>query len=1197
MGNFHTISGRMSGEQFHVKYGDLTFSEESVNISVKPGAQAEGAFTVYGPPGVSADGFVTSSCVSMQLVTDEFAGAADEITWRFDAEPFSEGDIVEGYFRIISNQGEYKLPFRAAVETPAPGSSIGPITDLPHFAGLAKSSWDEALQLFYDPAFGQMLASSGTGDELELWRGLSAVTGNAQNLEEFLIAVHRKTAIEYYPEVPSIRTDVSAETAAPIEYYFRLTRNGWGCTQIDVTTEGDFLSPVKGRITQDDFSGSSCEVHYILDPSRMHAGINCGAVRLRGAFADITIPVEAAATHCSADPGYQIRREYRLDTVKIVQYYEDYRARKMNGREWLAQTGVVVDRMTAIEPDDPAAALYRVHLDITAGQTREAAWGLDDFDSRFGRQRDPEIACYREYLGALVTGGGSILDTCDASDRVEAERRKNPYSWRIAWLSMYLSDSYRKRPSMRWETLQQLYAGGVRSPILYLEAMQLVSVSPPIIGMLDDFAVQVLWYAARKDMLTVTVMTQVNQLALRQKTFSKLLFRILVRAYEAGLQRENTLMSICTLLIRGNMASSEYFDWFGKGVEAQLPITRLFEFYMLSLPDDFEGEIPQEVLLYFCYQSTLPFEQTARLYMYMDIHREEYPELFAHYLPAIRRFTSEQVDRERISRPLCYLYGRYLDEGAITRENAPRICAAVFSCALHTNRPELELRQVILCYDRCTQERTYPVKDGECLLPVYGEENHIFFADAAGNRYTASVAGIYERLCAYGEVVPRLQPFDTGIPEFDMYLAGLSGDTWKITQSSAERFRRLSDSDMLRSSCRQEIRMKLLHYYDESDLVRDLDAFLASISPEGLSAKDRNEIIRYLVMRGLHEKALEWVRHYGTFGADPAALYRLVTRILGAETAPGGEVPAEIVHEVFAAGKYDETMLLYMQSHFEGLTSELEDVRAASENFGTDTTVIVERMLVQMLYSGVLAGNEEKLIDEFAVKGGSADILSAVLAQVSHYSFVDEVTFGSAVYKRIGDMGRAGTPMFDICRMAFLKEFARTTGEMAPDDLKVAKLFLGDLLEEGIVFPFYRRFTGLLPALQEYADQTMLQFRGRAKANVLLHYTVDRESSLREDYRTVAMKEMYDGVYVTGMVLFFGEQVRYFITDDVEQKNTVESGTFGQDTRIQDEGGDRFALINRVSMYTALKKYDEALDILEDYDRKAYMVNTLFNRS
>ena len=139
----------------------------------------------------------------------------------------------------------------------------------------------------------------------------------------------------------------------------------------------------------------------------------------------------------------------------MMKYYEDFRAKKMRGREWLQQTGLLVDRMTALNPDDPVAALYKVHLEISAGKQKEAAWELADFDRRVEetlgiptysdpehrglRRADPQLYAYRCYLGVLCAEDESRLSIYDSTERVEEELRKNPSDWRIAWILMYLS--------------------------------------------------------------------------------------------------------------------------------------------------------------------------------------------------------------------------------------------------------------------------------------------------------------------------------------------------------------------------------------------------------------------------------------------------------------------------------------------------------------------------------------------------------------------------------------------------------------------------------------------------------------------------------------------------------------------------------------------------------------------------------------
>ena len=59
----------------------------------------------------------------------------------------------------------------------------------------------------------------------------------------------------------------------------------------------------------------------------------------------------------------------------------------------------------------------------------------------------------------------------------------------------------------------------------------------------------------------------------------------------------------------------EAFEWYSKGVERQLRITRLYEYYMMAIYTDEEGRLPCEisrmVLMYFSYQSDLDYEKNA----------------------------------------------------------------------------------------------------------------------------------------------------------------------------------------------------------------------------------------------------------------------------------------------------------------------------------------------------------------------------------------------------------------------------------------------------------------------------------------------------------------------------------------------------------------------------------------------------------
>ena len=164
--------------------------------------------------------------------------------------------------------------------------------------------------------------------------------------------------------------------------------------------------------------------------------------------------------------------------------------------------------------------------------------------------------------------------------------------------------------------------------------------------------------------------------------------------------------------------------------------------------------------------------------------------------------------------------------------------------------------------------------------------------------------------------------------------------------------------------------------------------------------------------------------------------------------------------------------------------------------------------------------------------------------------------------------------------------------------MAAAERFLSSLLREEIVFPFYRQFAGAGPALRLYDRETMIEYHNPAGArgargHVVIHCALDR-GGRQEPFMAREMKEMVRGFYVSSFFLFYAEQVHYFITDDPEEKNIVESGTIGQDARIDLVQTDRFAQIDAICRAADRREREKTAELLREYTKKEYLTKTLF---
>ncbi|MDE7246914.1 MAG: hypothetical protein K2N43_03405, partial [Lachnospiraceae bacterium] len=623
--------------KFHVEDGSLEFSCPRVTLSLQADTACEGSFFVYGPEGALTEGEVSASDLRMECVSTRFGGSEDEIFYRFHATGMEAGEEVSGSFHIVSNRGEYYLPFEVKVLSDEITSSMGEIRNLFHFTNLARESWEEAVKLFYDPGFKKVF-SGHDRQYYAAYKGLSAVQGNEHNMEEFLLEIHKKKPVEYIPEEREIKIEDPIES---VRYALVINRNGWGYTRLRIKAEGDFIKLPAETVNDDAFLGNMYRLYYDIDLEKLHNGYNYGEILLIRESGTLRIPV-TVVQHAAGGLLLGAKREKKQLMVQLMEYYQAHRLKKIGKTTWLAETEKLLSRMEQLDDQDTAVKLFRAQLLLSQERGNEAKWQIEKLRERVGveREKKPALWCYYLYLTTLVSNDDSYVDeVAEAVGRIYERRRGD---WRIAWLLLYLSEEYTQSSSRRWMLLEEMFSRHCTSPMLYIEAWNILCMNPAMLRKLDLFEEQILTYAVKNEVMQEEILLQLVYLAGQKRGYSERLFYILKGCYEQTRNKE-VLHEICTLLIKGNRYGEAYFFWYQAGVEENLRITRLYEYYMMSLPADYEGELPRIVLMYFAYKSDLHSAGTAYLYAYVHKHREELEDIYVNYMAAMEHFALEQI--------------------------------------------------------------------------------------------------------------------------------------------------------------------------------------------------------------------------------------------------------------------------------------------------------------------------------------------------------------------------------------------------------------------------------------------------------------------------------------------------------------------------------------------------------------------------
>lgn len=147
------LYAKVSMEDWQESGGPLELSCQEVGLALKRDEVKEGFFTVTGEPGQVTEGYVSCDEERMECLTSFFSGTRENIEYRFDSRGMREGEERKGRFLIVSNRGEYEIPFHVVVLHKVLESSEGELMNLFQFTNLARNNWEEAVKLFYSPRF------------------------------------------------------------------------------------------------------------------------------------------------------------------------------------------------------------------------------------------------------------------------------------------------------------------------------------------------------------------------------------------------------------------------------------------------------------------------------------------------------------------------------------------------------------------------------------------------------------------------------------------------------------------------------------------------------------------------------------------------------------------------------------------------------------------------------------------------------------------------------------------------------------------------------------------------------------------------------------------------------------------------------------------------------------------------------------
>lgn len=1182
------IVNRLLEEKFEHDQGVLTFSVERVELTLMKGEIREGSFSIsIGSYDSQAEGYITATGDGMECLVREFEGNEIVVPYRFDSKGLEEGDVLQGEFVVISNKGEYYLPYVITMEHKVIHSSLGTIKNLFHFANLAKTNWSEAVSVFYSPTFVQIFS----GNDREFYPQyllLSANNMNEQNVEEFINVTNKKQPIDIRVQENRVRIE------DPQGYHvheIEITKKGWGYLQIEASSSEAFLITEKRHIRIEDFYEDTCKFSVYVDTTKLHYGNNDAELSLVTPYKRISIDFRVVVNLEDKTEKNRNTEKKRMVT-QLMTFYLAFRQRKISKDTWLSESLPIIDKYNALDETDMSSRLFQAHMMIAEERYTEAKWALDHVEKHLSNgEKNPELWCYYLYLTTLYDRMEEHVNSVTAE--IENIYLENEDSWRIAWTLLFLREDLQESNTKKWLFMEEQYGKKCFSPIWYVEAAQLLITAPTLLMKLGDFELQVLWFAIRHEVITKEMMEQVNILVRRNKCYSDRLYEV-CKAYYKKTSDEDTLESICMILVKADKLGEEYLEWYRLGIEHDFRITRLYEHFMLSVNLNRPEQLPKMLLMYFAYQSDLDDERNAYLYAHVVRFRSQMPEMYEAYHVAIERFLVDQIHKGHISRDLAYLYHQIITPAMLNKEIALEFIPVLFTNMLQVDRDDI--RKVVLINEKTTGEYIFYVEHHVAYVPIYSRDYVIALEDNKGNRYINGIAYDMEKLLLPGKMVKMLDAFEPVHFGYDLYLCENGEHRGRMDSDFLQRYERISASDRITAEYRQEIREYLMQYFFENDMVHELDVYLDELDPESMLLGERNEAIRYMILRGMYEKAYQWIARYGSNSVDPKVLVRLCSRIISRGEMEEDDIMTELTYQVFRKGKYDEFVLRYLVKYFNGLTRQLRNIWKAADSFDIDTRSIVERMLLQMMYTGSFVGEKMDIFRAYVRNGGNEEVEEAFLSFCAYDYFVKEKLEDDFVFEELLRHFHRGSQLNIVSRLAVLKYFGEHPGKRGTSENKDLETMLREVMDLGYYFPFFQNYYKMVPQLGQWQDKTVIEYRTNPNSKVVIHYMLEQNEDKPSEFKKEEMVNMYGGIFQKSFSIFYGETLQYYITEVTDRKEQLtQSGAISRSDMIGETSEGAFHLINDLVIANSMRDYETADQLLREYYLAKYRMKDLFH--
>lgn len=870
-----------------------------------------------------------------------------------------------------------------------------------------------------------------------------------------------------------------------------------------------------------------------------------------------------------------------LEKSLVVDYLKEFEAyclEKTDKKSCVEKNLRRSRKLQELSPENPLYHLMEAAAFIRGGKTEEGELILKKYEKNPALQfRNAEFRAGFLYLAGKLTE--DPVRRRDVVLQLQKLYQRNAAQPSLYWYLARLDEGFEKNPQKKMAFLEKQWRMGCRQNLLYIEVIRTLKRYPEAVGSMDDFLMQCSIWAMRRRCMTREMGTQIARSAMRMKNADLKYEYVLKECYRTFSTKE-LLAALCSLYMRNGRTDQTAAAYYALGVQYDLKLNNLHEYYMMATTGQQKQLLPEQVLLYFLYHDTLTDSQRVYLYKNVVCYGEQNPELYERYIGKIEKYTVDSLLKRRISTEYAYLYDHVLCPEIFTKEMAEAMADLMFLRKITCS--DGKIREAEVSYQQLKRPKRTVFKKQQAYLPIYSPSAVITLVDENGNLYRNTVSYQIEKLLdekKYIEICKKYVEYHEGIL---LYLLGKNEESVPLDENTECFYRQIPEIPAFKEEYQRETAIRLMEYDAANDHLDQIPETWFSMDGAALNREQRGKILLFLIRKENYEKAFEWAEHYGVFFVPSAMILKVLTALADSKETER-ELYYRLCYSCFRSGQKNYVTLKYLSDSFLGTCQQMEEIWRQAKAYGVDTFGLEERILMQMMFTGTKLKDHFEIYLSYHQKTPDLTVKKAYLTYLSREAFFGREEPDSRFYFLLEEELLEKQGYAEICILAYLKYLSEKE-EMSAKQKMLASAYLKMFFSKKCYYDFMKKFGETIPEALILEDKMLIEYIAPSSSQVTLHYIIEKEE--REAYRYTACR-LYPtcgGVFSKTFSMLQGEKITYFITEKREDGKEITTPYVTKEKESSMLGADtKYKRFNRIRRLTEEKNGEALLKEIEQY--------------